>query len=150
MNGSVTGSLRAFWHPVSSCMPRVSWGHRKTPPDFLRFPNIVSNTISMSSGPTKTHGYDLPSDDGSCIDDTDPRKPPPHWTFEGGKYPSFVPLHWVLWALFQFLCLVSFGQKNLRHVWAACYRGCSKEVWEKKRGAMRERVQHINIVVRLR
>ena len=123
-------------------MPRVSWERIKTLTNVLRFPNIVSNTISMSEQ-IETHEYVPPADD------TNPRIPPPHWTFGRGGYPTFFLLHSVLRALFQFLCLISFGHKNLKPIWAVCYRGCKEEDWEKKRDAIRERLQHVNVVVRL-
>ena len=159
VNGSVTGSLRAFWHPVSSCMPRVSWEFIKTLTNVLRFPNIVSNTISMMSRKLEQRRDTLTADNRTGVDDTNPppskrpKRPVPriesHWTFEDGGYPTFPPLRLVLRVIFQFLCLISFGHKNLGPIWAACYRGCEEEDWNKRRDAIRERLEHVNVVVRL-
>ena len=149
-------------------MPCVGWECIKTLTNVLRIPNIVSNTISMSSRKTESRRRALPAGDRMDVDDadrrrsTDPSIPPGSppskqyippipacWTFEGGKYPTFFPLRLVLQLVFQFLCLISFGHTNLEPVWKECYEGCEEGIWKEQRKAVGARLKHVNVVVRL-
>jgi len=78
-------------------------------------------------------------------------KMPSHWVFERDRHP---PGHayFCWWPFFHFLhhlfCAISFGHSNLYHVWELSYPGCSTELWEHGRDLQRERMEHINIMVR--
>ena len=76
---------------------------------------------------------------------------PSHWIFERDGHPSG-HAYFCWWPLPHFLhhlfCSISFGHSNMRDVWKNSYPDCSTERWEKVRMELRERLEHINLMVR--
>ena len=77
---------------------------------------------------------------------------PPHWIFERDGHPPEHP-YFCWWPLFHCIyhisCVISFGHANLYRVWEVSHPNCSDEVWEQAATLLRERLAHVNIVVRL-
>jgi len=76
---------------------------------------------------------------------------PPHWIFKRDEHPlKHTDFCW--WPFFHFLhhlfCVIGLGHASLHYVWEVSYPGCPAEVWGPWRDTLRERLQHINIVVR--
>lgn len=78
---------------------------------------------------------------------------PPHWVFERENHPTghsyfcWRPFTHFLHHLF---CAIGFGHSSMHTVWENAHPDCPVEIWEAGRNLVRERMQHINIVVRFR
>lgn len=76
---------------------------------------------------------------------------PSHWVFKrDNPTPKDAYSFWqYLWHIpHQFFCVISLGHGSLRDVWSGSYPGCPIEVWKEGRNELRERLEHINLVVR--
>ena len=77
---------------------------------------------------------------------------PPHWIFERNGHPTN-HLYFCWWPLlhciYHISCVISFGHASLYPIWEVSHQNCSAEVWEHARTLLRERLAHVNIVVRL-
>ena len=72
---------------------------------------------------------------------------PPHWDFGGELHPTFASLNANPTLLIhQVFCFISFGCANLQTVWE---RSHSKSAWQEVRTTVKDRLEHINVVVRL-
>lgn len=69
---------------------------------------------------------------------------PEHWNFGGEIHPIQAPRNLTLF-IHQLLCVLSFGYANLQTVWKKSHTSA----WRTTRDDMRDRLQHINIMVRL-
>ena len=109
-------------------------------PHPLRMNSTSSNTIDLERG---TYFRNHKSEDAQIPEI------PSHWVFGGGgdssKHFCWRPFTHFLHHLF---CVIGLGHASLHSVWKDSYPGCPDEVWEKGRDRLRERLEHINIVVR--
>ena len=69
---------------------------------------------------------------------------PEHWKFGKGIDPIEIPQNPRLF-IHRSLCLISFGCGNLQAVWERSHTSA----WRTTRKDMKERLQHVNVVVRL-
>ena len=77
---------------------------------------------------------------------------PSHWIFKRDKHPVEHP--YFCWSPFthflhHLFCVIGLGHASLHQVWKMCHPGCPDDVWENGRDRLRERLEHINIVVRV-
>ena len=81
--------------------------------------------------------------------------PPPmphHWVFKRDKHSDHWFFCWRPFAHFVYrvFCVIGLGHTDLKTVWETSYPGCPVEGWEAGRDSLRERLEHVNLVVRFR
>jgi hypothetical protein len=145
-----SSSVQISRHPVLSCLPHV--GHARV----YNFGNSslsrhIISTMSFSSSDTIDMSAATVRDDRKTEDPHIPEIPS-HWIFKRDKHP--VGHAYFCWSPFlhflhHLFCVIGLGHASLHEVWKTCHPGCSDEVWEHGRDRLRERLEHINIVVRL-
>ena len=119
-----------------------------TPPTCS--PSSLSSTMNTMSETVAAQGARSPSD--TKQKENDLPNMPPHWVFERGRHPD----HWFLcWRplahfIYRVFCVIGLGHSDLGIVWKASHPKCPVETWEAGRDSLRERIQHINVVVRSR
>ena len=69
---------------------------------------------------------------------------PPHWDFGGDVHPIYASWNPILF-IHQLLCIISFGCASLQTVWDKIH----SPDWRALRESGKDRLQHINVVVRL-
>jgi hypothetical protein len=75
---------------------------------------------------------------------------PSHWIFDGERdSPNYTGslMQKVVLAINRTLCIVTFADGNLRPIWERAHKPDAGH-WEEGRNALRERIEHTNIVVR--
>ena len=78
---------------------------------------------------------------------------PPHWVFERDKHPEhWYSSYWHLFThfLYRTFCVIGLGHADLETVWETTHPDCPVEIWEAGRNSLRERLEHVNLVVRSR
>ena len=83
--------------------------------------------------------------------DQTPDEMPPHWVFKRDKDMSKnSPFHWrsLVYDLHKVLCVFGFGHASLRDVWVMTHPKCRLEVVDRTKNKLRQRLEHVNIVVR--
>ena len=101
---------------------------------------ILSGVIDAEP---RTHLADPKIQGGGGIPDV-----PPHWMFERDGGRSVFPGRPFVHFLYQFFCVIGFGYPSPRDFWEVSYPGCPVEVVERARDKLRQRFEHVNIVVR--
>lgn len=143
------GSATCGFIMATSCRLCAHINRTNPSPSLLLYPPSPSLTMRAVSSDTafspetlesihKTHENSVP-------------EIPPHWIFEREGYPSnHTDFCW--WPISHFLhhafCAIGFGHTSLPDVWKVCHPDCLPEVWERERETTRDRLQHVNIVVR--
>ena len=65
---------------------------------------------------------------------------PVWWTFKKGSYLTFI---------YGLLCVIGTGHTSLVPIWRVVHPNCTTEDWKEVRDSMKQRFEHINILVRL-
>lgn len=115
------------------------------------YPSSSLNMTTMSSDTMVGSEINFPSNRNGKAQEHLVPEIPSHWIFDRDGHLSNhsyfcwgPPIH----CLYHLLCVISFGHASLYQVWESTYPDCPVEVWEHGRDMLRERIQHINIVVR--
>jgi len=77
---------------------------------------------------------------------------PSHWVFERDEHSKHWYLSWHRFAhfLYRVFCVIGLGHADLKTVWVTTHPNCPVEIWEAGRNSLRERLEHVNLVVRFR
>jgi len=136
---------------VLSCLPSVSHTRAhlsvsSTPslPLHTSSPLAIRKTSMETPSPQGTLSYNDKAQ-GNFIPEM-----PSHWIFErDGHLPAHSYFCWspFFHLLHHLLCVIGFGHGSLYHVWEVSHPDCPVEVWESGRDSLRERLQHINVMV---
>ena len=77
---------------------------------------------------------------------------PSHWLFKRDNHPlNHTYFCWrpFMHFLHHLFCAIGFGHASLHTVWEKAHPDTPDKIWEAGRDLLRERLEHINIVVRL-
>jgi len=80
-----------------------------------------------------------PNDDNELIPPL-----PEHWDFGGERHPTQVPWSRPTMIIHRLLCIIAFGCASLQTVWERTHTSA----WKVTRVDMKDRIQHVNVVVR--
>ena len=141
------GSATSDFIMATSCQPVCTHISMVNPTLSLPYSSPPLTTRAMSLHTAPQPGTGVGSSDKA---DPNPPKLPPHWNFGGEEGHTYFCWWPFFHCLHHLLCVIGFGHASLVDLWKVTHPKCSSEVWEHGRDLLRERMEHINLVVRLR
>lgn len=107
-------------------------------------PTETSRPVLLSHGNPTPPAYHSCATCGNQIPQTDLKDMPSHMRLN--EWPGWpFPTPFVLTLIFTSLCTISYGHKDLYHVWRTCNE--NGEDWMKRKERLAERISNVTVVV---